>query len=30
MKPQIIGDISVSKLIEDIHPFDTTTGLPDA
>lgn len=30
MKPQRIGDIVVSKLIEDIHPFDTATGLPDA
>jgi len=30
MKPQTIGNIVVSKLIEDIHPFDTMTGLPDA
>ena len=30
MKPTRIGDIVVSKLIEDIHPFDTKTGLPDA
>jgi len=29
MKPQIIGDIVVSKLIEEIKPFDTATGLPD-
>jgi glyoxylase-like metal-dependent hydrolase (beta-lactamase superfamily II) len=30
MKPQAIGDIVISKLIEDVHPFDTKTGLPDA
>jgi glyoxylase-like metal-dependent hydrolase (beta-lactamase superfamily II) len=30
MKPQTIGDIVVSKLIEEIHTFDTATGLPDA
>ena len=30
MKPQTIGDIVISKLIEDVHPFDTKTGLPDA
>ncbi len=29
MKPQTIGDIVVSKLIEEVHPFDTATGLPD-
>jgi glyoxylase-like metal-dependent hydrolase (beta-lactamase superfamily II) len=30
MRPQTIGDIVVSKLIEDVHAFDTMTGLPDA
>jgi glyoxylase-like metal-dependent hydrolase (beta-lactamase superfamily II) len=30
MKPQAIGDIVISKLIEDVHPFDRKTGLPDA
>ena len=30
MKPQAIGDIVISKLIEDLHPFHTKTGLPDA